>query len=71
MATTPQPVQPVRTITKGTGAFVNEIYTDPETIVIVRVNSYTAAQLNSMSSQIDAQVAAQRQRITEMLALLA
>ncbi len=69
---TPTPA-PIRSISKGSGAFVNEIFTNADGS-IARVNSYTSAQLTAMAEQINTQIAAlqasQLTRITSMQALL-
>lgn len=63
-------VQPIRTIVKGAGAWVDEVYTNPETKAVINVNSYTKEKLEAMLAQIDARVAPEKKRITDMLALL-
>ena len=65
-----QPVQPVRSIGKGSGAWVNEIWTDPVTSKVIRVTAYTTDQLNQMKTNIDTQYANNVKNVTDMLALL-
>ena len=72
MPTTTTPTTPpVRTVVKGSGNFVNEVFTDATTGAIVRVNAYTADQLNTIKANLVTQQAAQLKSLTDMLALLA
>jgi len=70
-----------RTVAKGNGPFVNEVYTDA-TGKVVRVNAFTADQLNAIKTnlparyaqqqaQLEAQQAEQLKNVNDMLALLA
>lgn len=65
-----QPKPPTRTVVKGSGDFVNEIFTNPDTGVVVNVNAYTRERLNTIKTTMQAQQAAQLASVNEMLALL-
>ena len=70
MSTPTPPTPPItRTIAKGTGNFVNEIFTDA-TGKVVRVQAWTADQLTALQANLAAQQTQQNANITAMLALL-
>jgi hypothetical protein len=72
MTVTPQGAapQPVRTIVKGEGKWVDEVYTNPADSKVVRVTSYTEEQLNTMKASIEKQYNTNIKMVNDMLELL-
>jgi len=66
---TPAPAV-TRTIAKGAGPFVTEVFTDA-TGKVVRVNAYTVDQLNTIKTSLEAKQATDLKAVVDMLALLA
>ena len=62
--------QPVRTVVKGSGEWVDEVFTDPVTSKVIRVTSYTLEQVKTMKDNLDKQYQSQLTNIQGMINLL-
>jgi hypothetical protein len=65
------PIQPIRTVVKGNGAWVDEVWTDPISGKVVRVTAFSIDQLNAMKDQMIRQHNGNIANVDGMIALLA
>ena len=60
-------LQPIRTVEKGTGAWVNEIFINPVDNAVLKATAYTKPQLEKMKEDMKANFEKQAKKLVAIL----